>query len=252
MSRTSQHALPPPLSARRRRLLGLPLLDAMLPAFARADAASCAAAPFLRHLQQPGRAAGQVFPGGGSGRTRLHALALSGASERLRNDFTVFSGVSHPDVDGGHPADNCFLTAAPHPGSGGFRNTISLDQYIAERIGHLTRFPSLTLGVNVQRGLAQPLLDRGRRADSVRRKAVGSLQAACSWAARRKRCRRRRGGWRSGRASWTPSRTRRSSLQRNVGAQDRERLDQYFTSVRDLEQRLVQSARVGDEAAARS
>ena len=46
----------------------------------------------------------------------------------------------------------CFLTAAPHPGSGGFRNTISLDQFIAERIGHLTRFPSLTLGVNVQQG----------------------------------------------------------------------------------------------------
>src|ERR1044071_1905971 len=69
-----------------------------------------------------------------------------------RNDLTVFSGVSHPDVDGGHPADNCFLTAAPHPGRGGFRNTISLDQYIAERIGHLTRFPALTLGVNVQQG----------------------------------------------------------------------------------------------------
>ena len=70
-----------------------------------------------------------------------------------RNDFTVFSGVWHPDVDGGHPADNCFLTAAPHPGSAGFRNTISLDQYIGERIGHLTRFPSLTLGVNVQQGV---------------------------------------------------------------------------------------------------
>src|SRR5256884_7274331 len=70
-----------------------------------------------------------------------------------RNDFTVFSGVSHPDVDGGHPADNCFLTAAPHPGRGGFRNTISLDQYIAERIGHLTRFPSLNLGVNIQQGV---------------------------------------------------------------------------------------------------
>src|SRR5713226_5054192 len=70
-----------------------------------------------------------------------------------RNEFTVFSGVSHPDVDGGHPADNCFLTASPHPGSAGFHNTISLDQYIGERIGHLTRFPSLTLGVNVQQGV---------------------------------------------------------------------------------------------------
>ena len=49
-----------------------------------------------------------------------------------RQHFTVFSGVSHPNVDGGHPADNCFLTAAPHPGNGGFRNTISIDQYAAQ------------------------------------------------------------------------------------------------------------------------
>ena len=69
-----------------------------------------------------------------------------------RNDFTVFSGVTHPDVDGGHPADNCFLTCAPHPSNGGFRNTISLDQYLAQYIGHLTRFPSLTLGVNIRDG----------------------------------------------------------------------------------------------------
>src|SRR4029079_6818873 len=52
----------------------------------------------------------------------------------------------------GHPADNCFLTAAPHPGNGGFRNTISLDQYAAQYIGHQTRFPSLTLGVNILSG----------------------------------------------------------------------------------------------------
>ena len=71
------------------------------------------------------------------------------------DDFSVFSGVSHPNVDGGHPADICFLTAAPHPGSSSFRNTISLDQHIAEHIGVLTRFPSLTLSVNTrQRSLS--------------------------------------------------------------------------------------------------
>ena len=63
------------------------------------------------------------------------------------NDFTVFSGIAHPNVDGGHPADVCFLIA-PHPGSGSFRNTVSLDQYIAEQIGILTRF--LTLAVNTR------------------------------------------------------------------------------------------------------
>ena len=30
----------------------------------------------------------------------------------VRNEFTVFSGLSHPGVTGGHSTDNCFLTAA--------------------------------------------------------------------------------------------------------------------------------------------
>src|SRR5205085_9755269 len=39
-----------------------------------------------------------------------------------------------------------FLTAAPHPElRAGFRNTISLDQFAAERIGGQTRFASLPL-----------------------------------------------------------------------------------------------------------
>jgi hypothetical protein len=55
-----------------------------------------------------------------------------------------------PDVDERSPADNCFLTAAPHPSSGGFRNTIALDQFAAERLGNQTRFPSLTLGAQIR------------------------------------------------------------------------------------------------------
>src|SRR6185369_1591587 len=71
-----------------------------------------------------------------------------------RADFTVLSGVSHPGVDGGHSSDICFLTTAPHPANSSFRNSISLDQFVAERIGVLTRFPSLTLAVNGVRGLS--------------------------------------------------------------------------------------------------
>src|SRR6185295_6312515 len=44
----------------------------------------------------------------------------------FRSDFTVFSGVSHPQVDGFHQAEKSFLTGAPHPGSAAFRNTVSL------------------------------------------------------------------------------------------------------------------------------
>src|SRR5213592_2151983 len=136
-------------------LLSLPLLDAMTPAFAAAArriAAGTTPGGKPRRLfgicNNLGLLPEHFFP-----KENGRDYALSPYLELLKDhraDFTVFSGVSHPDVDGGHPADNCFLTAAPHPGSGGFRNTISLDQYVAERIGHLTRFPSLTLGVNVQ------------------------------------------------------------------------------------------------------
>ena len=66
------------------------------------------------------------------------------------SEMTVFSGVSHPGVDGGHQAERSFLTAAPHPGTGAFKNSISLDQLEAERIGAATRFPTLVTQVGVE------------------------------------------------------------------------------------------------------
>jgi hypothetical protein len=157
-----------------------------------------------------------------------------------RNDFTVFSGVSHPDVDGGHPADNCFLTAAPHPGRGSFRNTISLDQYIGERIGHLTRYPSLTLGVNVQQGQRSlswtssgvliPCEEKA--ADVFKRLFLRGTEAEMDAQVRKLEL---------GASILDAVADQAKSLQRNVGTRDRDRLDQYFTSVRDLEQRMAMS-----------
>src|SRR3954468_10395471 len=139
-------------------LLSLPFLDARTPAFATAAKRLAAGATpggkprrMFGICNNLGLLPEYFFPKN-SGRDYTPSTYLE-ALQAHRNDLTVFSGVSHPDVDGGHPADNCFLTAAPHPGSAGFRNTISLDQYIGERIGHLSRFPSLTLGVNVQQGV---------------------------------------------------------------------------------------------------
>jgi Protein of unknown function (DUF1552) len=66
--------------------------------------------------------------------------------EDYRNDFTVVSGLSHPDVGPSHDSIYSFLTGAPHPElRAGFRNTISLDQFAANRIGGETRFGSLAL-----------------------------------------------------------------------------------------------------------
>ena len=152
-----------------------------------------------------------------------------------RNDFSVFSGVSHPNVDGGHPADVCFLTAAPHPGSSSFRNTISLDQQIAEQIGILTRFPSLTLAVNTRTrslswtgtGVAIPPEDKA--AEVFKQLFLQGTPEQIEAQIRKLD---------TGRSILDTIAGQAKELQRSVGSRDRDRLDQYFTSVRDLENRL--------------
>jgi hypothetical protein len=225
-------------------VLSLPLLDSMLSPFARGATAAAAKAEaakprrMLAVCNNLGLVPDQFFP-----TTTGRGYALSPYLEMLkdhRDDFTVFSGVSHPDVDGGHPADICFLTAAPHPGSGGFRNTISLDQYIAERIGHETRFPSLTLGVNVAQG-ARSLSWTGsgvlipceeKASDVFKRLFIQGTPAEVNAQMRKLDL---------GRSILDAVAGQAKDLQRGVPARDRDRLDQYFTSVRDLEQRMQMS-----------
>src|SRR5437867_3159161 len=226
-------------------LLSLPLLDAMTPAFgAVARRVAAGATPggkprrFFGICNNLGLLPQHFFPKK-SGRDYEFSPYLEILNER-RDDFTVFSGVWHPDVDGGHPADNCFLTAAPHPGSAGFRNTISLDQYISERIGHLTRFPSLTLGVNVQQGIRSlswtgsgVLIPCEEKAAEVFARMFLEGTKAETEAQVRK--------LETGQSILDAVAGQAKQLQRTVGARDRDRLDQYFTSVRDLEQRLQMS-----------
>ena len=153
-----------------------------------------------------------------------------------RSDFTVFSGVSHPQVDGFHQAEKSFLTAAPHPGSGAFRNTVSLDQLAAESIGDRTRYPALTLtiGHDSSRSLS---FTRG-----------GSLIPAEDKPARLykklfvqgtpEEIERAVEDLRVGRSLLDAVGDRAKDLNGKLGARDRERMDQYFTSVRDLEERF--------------
>ena len=225
-------------------LLSLPLLDAMRPSFASLRAGDAVATPggkprrILGICNNLGLLPEHFFPKqSGRGYEMSPYLEIL---KQHRNDFTVFSGVSHPDVDGGHPADNCFLTAARHPGSAGFRNTISLDQYIGERIGHLTRFPSLTFGVNVQQGQKSlawtssgVLIPCEEKASEVYRRLFlrGTPQEMDNQVRKLE----------LGESILDAVAGQAKDLQRNVGARDRDRLDQYFTSVRELEKRMAMS-----------
>lgn len=221
-------------------LLGLPLLDAMLPAFARADTKQRVPRRFFGVCNNLGVLPENFFPAADqTGKDYTLSPYLQMLSD-FRSDFTVCSGVWHPDVDGGHPADICFLTAAPHPSSGGFRNTISLDQFVAERIGHLTRFPSLTLGVNVggTRSLSCTaggvlLPSEGKPSEVFKKLFLGGSPEEVRAQTRNLAL---------GQSIMDTIADQTRQLKRSVGAKDRERLDQYFTGVRELEQRLVQSA----------
>ncbi len=220
--------------------LALPLLEAMTPAL-RAAATSNVPRRFMGICNNLGVLPEKFFPAADSAGK---GYTLSPYLEHLaahRDDFTVMSGVTHPGVDGGHPADNCFLTAAPHPSSGGFRNTISLDQLAAERLGNQTRFPSLTLSVNAQQGQRSLSWTRGgvlipgeEKASVVFRKlfVTGTKDEV---AAQVKRLA-------LGQSIMDTVAEQTKSLERNIGPTDRARLEQYLTGVRDLEQRMNSAA----------
>ncbi len=155
----------------------------------------------------------------------------------FRDDFTVISGLSHPDVDGGHSTENCFLTAARGPTKSGFRNTISLDQLAAQRLGPVTRFPTLNLGVNI---------DKANRSLSWTRDGV--LLPAEDSASTLFRKMFVQGDPLAVKRQLYKLNERASILdtllddtrqfRRALGRDDHSRLDQYLTSVREIEQRL--------------
>jgi len=156
--------------------------------------------------------------------------------EPFRDRLTVFSGVSHPLVDGGHSADISFLTGAPHPASGNFRNTISLDQFAAEALGPETRFPSLSLAVAAQGATSlsftrDGVLIPGERSPARLHRQM-FLQGDPQTTAERVE------SLRAGRSVLDYVGSGARKLERVASAEDRQRLEQYFTAVRDLEDRM--------------
>jgi hypothetical protein len=222
--------------------LALPMLNVMRPGLARAAESSSPLAPAARPRRMIGICnnlgllSWNFFPEG-AGRDYKPSIYLEPLMAH-RNDFTVFSGVSHPNVDGGHPADVAFLTAAPHPASSSFRNTISLDQYIAERIGILTRFPSLTLAVNTR---ARSLSCTGTGVAIPPEEKAAEVFKQLFLQGTPQQVERQVRKLDTGRSILDAVAGQAKDLQTNLGTDDRDRLDQYFTSVRDLENRLLAS-----------
>ena len=217
--------------------LALPWLEAMCPAFAKAEVAKKIPRRMVAIETNMGIMPQFFFPEK-AGRD----YALTPYLEKLaahRQQMTIFSGTSHPGVTGAHAAERCFLTATPHPERGGFRNGVSLDQLAAEQLGNETRFPSLTLAMSNEGG---PTLSYTRSGapippDKSPRKLFEKLfvqgkpaEVAANVEALRQ-----------GRSllDFVGGQTKRLNLL--LSKADQQRMDQYYTSVRELEQRLHSS-----------
>jgi hypothetical protein len=142
-------------------------------------------------------------------------LAIFG---ELRDRFTVFSGISHPEVGGDHASVSCFLTGAKHIGKGGFRNSVSLDYLAAQHVGAATRLPLLGLGTangspltHTPTGAGVPAMDRPIAVERLR----------------------------NGRSVLDRMADRFGSLRASVSAADKQQIDDYAEAVRALEKQLL-------------
>jgi len=229
--------------------LALPWLDAM-------------AAPGRSGNAAPKRFCGMFFPYGvslpkaddegaewhwfpkGEGRDFQFNRSLE-VLEPMRDQVTVLGGLSHPLMrkHGGHDSGDTFLTGAElKPGE--LKNSISLDQLAARQLGKDTRFPSLVLssdgGVGIPtRANTISYNHRGQPVPSLNRPAIvferlfgmnqDSIEA------------QRRGLKRTG-SHLDLLMDEAKRLNRRLGKRDQEKMEQYLTSVRQVEQQVERSA----------
>ena len=212
----------------------LPFLGAMTPAYA-SDQDALPPKRFVAMTLGLGLHAANLNPieAGGNYSASRYLKAI----DDLRDQFTVISGTSHPGVGGGHRAEASILTANPMGSSGRAKNSISIDQYLAKFLGGETRFPSLVLSSS---GNDSPsYTENGAMIPAVSSPATvfDQLFANGTQAERKRQAILVR----EGRSIMDLVEEDAKRLQMELGRSDRDRLDQFFSSVRNLEKRMASS-----------
>jgi hypothetical protein len=239
--------------------VALPLLDAMQPVGSRALAAAAASPPVrMAFLFVPN---GMIMPAfrpleAGDKYKLTETLQPLAA---LKSEFNVITGLAQDngrakgDGAGDHARSaSTFLTGA-HPvktAGANIRVGVSVDQVAAEQIGKHTRLPSLELGI-----------ERGRQAGSCDSGYSCAYSSAISWktastpmakeidprqvferlfgSAQAEKGRAFRSAFRKSILDMVAEDAAR--LQRDLGTTDRRKLDEYFSSVRELELRITRA-----------
>jgi hypothetical protein len=153
----------------------------------------------------------------------------------LRDQFTVFSGISHPEIGGDHASEACFLTSAKHPTANTFRNTVSLDYVAAKHVGNATRFPLLSLRTMegggalsyTSTGAAIPAMDKPSQI-FARMFLAGNAKDVEKEMARLKR----------GQSMLDHMGDRFASLKTKLSPHDQQQVVDYTDAVRDMEKQL--------------
>ncbi|MCP4886209.1 DUF1552 domain-containing protein [Rubripirellula sp.] len=157
--------------------------------------------------------------------------------QRHRDEFTVFSNLDD-GITGGHKGVQAFLSGIRKDESNGFPDkNMTIDQVAAEHVGSGTRFPSITAGLGLgtdlcwtRSGVRIPPVNNPARLFE----ALFVQSDESSLGKERTRLTRR--------ASVLDAlRETARELDQEISAADRQKLDQYLTSVRDVERRLQMS-----------
>ncbi len=155
-----------------------------------------------------------------------------------RSQMTVYRGLDH-GVKGGHFAVHSFLSGVLNSEAQNRPDgNVSIDQYLAEEVGHQTRFPSLTVGSEggIHGGCQIAWTKSGVRVPPISGPAELFEKLFISDSKERQA---RRAQDNRVQASILDSVLEEANrLSRRVNKEDKDKLDEYLTSIRDVEKRL--------------
>jgi len=213
--------------------MALPLLGAMKPSFAKGADAQNAPKRFVAMTLGLGLHGPNLNPKQ-TGANYKPSRYLKPVND-MRDKFTIISGSSHPGVNGGHRAEASILTANPVGSSGRASNSISIDQYLSKYLGNHTRFPSLVLG---SEGSNSPSYTENGSMIPAEDSPSALFKRLFVTDSKRERARQTK-RIQEGRSIMDLVQEDAKRLERELGKNDRQRLDAYYSSVRDLEKRLA-------------
>ena len=160
----------------------------------------------------------------------------------LRDEFTLISGLKLTH-SGGHGGDRTFLTGtATHKADA--KLCISADQELAGAVGKATRFPSLVLGIHRGTGFGSGTIDktlawtRGGTPIPAENRPHILFDKLFRAESPDEVAARRLGAGRTG-SVLDAVREEARKLQNRLGKDDLAKLDEYFTSIREVEQSMA-------------